>query len=245
MFQINEVIKYNEVSYRILLLMPDHLIWIALDDTSTFPQLISKPELITAFDEEILCRVKDPYAELAFQTPEEGSIARIKRDTNYQLIKPLLESLEYYLAKSRSMIINQIIAEQGSTKQTLYRLARRYWQRGQTPNALLPDYKNSGAKGKKRTPTNKKLGRPRVYMPGTGAIIDAFIERLFRRAIDKYLLTDKGYSFPYAHRRFKSLYENHFPNTPEEELPTNWQMLHFYKREYQQVEKIQKRVSRI
>ena len=82
-------------------------------------------------------------------------------------------------------------------------------------------------------------------MPGTGAIIDSFIERLFRIAIDKYLLTDKGYSFPYAHRRFKSLYENHFPNTPEEEIPTNWQMMHFYKREYQQVGRIQKRVSRI
>jgi hypothetical protein len=244
-FQINEVVKYNEVSYRILLLMADHLIWIALDDTSAFPQLIRKSELITGFDEEILCRVKDPYAELAFQTPEEGSIARTKRDTNYQLIRPLLESSEYYLAKSRSATINQIIKEQGSTKQTLYRLARRYWQRGQTPNTLLPDYKNSGAKGKKRSPTNKKLGRPRIYMPGTGAIIDAFTERLFRIAIDKYLLTDKGYSFPYAHRRFKSLHENHFPDVPEEEIPTNWQMLHFYKREYQQVEKIQKRVSRI
>lgn len=245
MFQINEVVEYNEVPFRVLMLMPDHLIWIALDNTSAFPQLVNKKELEHAIDEEVLTRIDDPYYELAFQTPEEGTIAKTKRDNNYQLIKPLVESPEFYLAKSRSAIINQIIEKQGSTKQTLYRLARRYWQRGQTQNALLPDYKNSGAKGKKRIATNKKLGRPRKYMPGTGAIIDSFIERLFRIAIDKYLLTDKGYSFPYAHRRFKSLYENHFPNTPEEEIPTNWQMMHFYKREYQQVDRIQKRVSRI
>ncbi|WDE05425.1 DDE-type integrase/transposase/recombinase [Thalassomonas viridans] len=245
MFQINEVVEYNQALYRILILLPDHLIWIALEDKSAFPRLMSQSELSTAIDEEILFRRQDPYVELAFQTPEEGSTARVKRDKNYQLIKPLLDSPECYLPKSRSAIINKIIAEQGSTKQTLYRLARRYWQRGQTPNALLPDYKNSGAKGKKRTGTAKKLGRPRKDMPGMGVIIDDFIERLFRIAIDKYLLTDKGYSFPYAHRRFKTIYENHFPDTPEEEMPTNWQMLHFYKREYQQAEKIQARVSRI
>lgn len=149
--------------------MPEHLIWIALEDMSVFPQLVNKEELCIAIDEEVLFRVEDPYAELAFQTPEQGSIAKTKRDYNYQLIKPLLDSAEYYLAKSRS------------TKQTLYRLARRYWQRGQTPNALLPHYKNSGAKGKKRITTDKKLGRPRVYMPGTGVVIDSFIERLFSK----------------------------------------------------------------
>ncbi|MBF4360230.1 transposase, partial [Vibrio anguillarum] len=87
----------------------------------------------------------------------------------------------------------------------LYRLIRQYWQRGQIVNALLPDYKNSGAKGKKRIPGEIKLGRPRKYNPGSGVNVDEFIEKLFRIAIQKYLLTDKGYSFPYAHRRFKDM----------------------------------------
>ena len=107
--------------------MPDHIIWIALDDTSAFPHLVSKKELEIAIDEEVLARIKDPHAELAFQTPEEGTTAKIKRDNNYKLIKPLVESPEFYLAKSRSAIINQVIENQGLTKQTLYRLARRYW----------------------------------------------------------------------------------------------------------------------
>ena len=45
MFQINEVVKYNEAPFRVLMQMPDHIIWIALDDTSAFPQLVSKKEL--------------------------------------------------------------------------------------------------------------------------------------------------------------------------------------------------------
>ncbi len=41
-----------------------------------------------------------------------------------------------------------MVQEHKVTKATVYKLLRRYWQRGQTPNALIPDYKNSGAPGK-------------------------------------------------------------------------------------------------
>jgi len=245
MFQINEILKYNGAMYRILALLSTQVVWIRIDDDTSFPSLIDLEELRSAIDEGELTRENEFFSELLFQMPEDGSTAKLKRDKNYQLIKPLIDSPEFFLPKVRAEIISQIIEEHGSTKQTLYRMARRYWQRGQIPNALLPDYKNSGARGKKRVAQNQKLGRPRKYMPGVGVNIDEFIERLFRIAIDKYLLTDKGYSFPYAHRRFKDIYEAHFPNAPEEEIPTNWQMNHFYKREYKLVEKLKKRSSKI
>lgn len=243
MFRINEVLKYGEGRYRVLQRIGDCLVWIDIDDDSAFPELASTSELVDAIDQETLNRIDDPFKELAFESPEEGTTARTKRDTNFALIKPLLELPDFYEPKSRGAAINRILVEQGSTKQTLYRLARRYWQRGQTANALLPDYKNSGGKGKKRIAKDKKLGRPRKYTPGVGALIDESIERLFRIAIDRYLLKDKEHSFPYAHRRFVTLYRNYFPDTPEEELPSNWQMMHFYKREYGQVEVLKKRVS--
>ncbi len=243
MFRINEVLQFGESRFRVLLLLGEHLVWIDVDDDSAFPELAATAELIDAIDQETLRRISDPFKELAFESPQEGTTARTKRDNNFALIKPLLDLPDFYEPKSRGAAINSILAEQGSTKQTLYRLARRYWQRGQTANALLPDYKNSGAKGKKRIAKDKKLGRPRKYTPGIGAIIDESIERLFRIAIDRYLLKDQGHSFPYAHRRFVTLYRNYYPDTPEEELPSNWQMMHFYKREYGQVEVLKKRVS--
>lgn len=245
MFRINEVLKFGEHRYRVLQQLGEYLVWIDIDDVTAFPELILTSELVMAIDQENLERINDPYKELSFETPIEGSVARTKRDTNYALIKPLLALPDFYRPQSRGAVIKGILAEHGSTKQTLYRLARRFWQRGQTPNALLPDYKNSGGKGKRRLAKDKKLGRPRKYEPGTGAKIDEFIERLFRIAIDRYLLKDKGHSFPYAHRRFETLYLNYFPDTPQEELPSNWQMMHFYKREYSQPEKLRKRVSNV
>lgn len=245
MLRINEVVSMDGKLYRILSIMTGAVVWIRIDDDSAFPAQILTSELENAIDEEVLMRVADPYAELAHLTSEEGSITREKRNKNYELIKPLIDDQNCYDSQTRSAIITKIINEKGSTKQTLYRLIRRYWQRGQTPNALVPDYKNSGGKGEKRTATDAKLGRPRKYAPGKGALIDANIERLFRIAINKYLLKDKGNSFPYAYRRFKALYESYFPETPEPEIPSNWQMMYFYKREFGQVERIQKRTNRI
>lgn len=245
MFRINEVLKVEEKLFRVLMVLERDVVWINLDDESSFPDWIAIDELRSLIDGEKLIRVDDPFEELMFVSAEEGSTNQIKRDKNFELIRPLIEEPEYYDKRKRAKVINQILAERGSTKQTLYRLARRYWQRGQTPNALLPDYKNSGAAGKKRIAKDKKLGRPRVYTPGVGALIDEDIERLFRIAIDKYVLVDTGFSFPYAHRRFKTLYENYYPEVPEEEMPSKWQMKHFYDREYGQFEKIKKRTSEI
>lgn len=243
MFRINEVFEFEQERFRVLRQLSEELVWISIDDKSAFPALIDFGSLYRAIEDESLRRVEDPHANLLMESPEEGSIAQIKRDSNYALIAPIIQCEEYYLPRQRSKVINTVVAEHKTTKQTLYRLIRQYWQRGQIVNALLPDYKNSGGKGKRRQAGEKKLGRPRKYMPGQGVNIDGFIERLFRIAIQKYLLTDKGYTFPYAHRRFKDMYEAYFPDVLEENIPTNWQMKHFYQREYTQVEKIQKRTN--
>ena len=245
MFRINEVLSYDDEKYRVLALLQSEIIWIRLGDDSAFPSIVPQGELEAAIIDETLTRDNDPHEQLAYLSPEKDSTAYKKREANYQLIKPLVDAPGFYDPKVRSQIIQTILEQKGSTKQTLYRLARRYWQRGQTPNALLPDYSKSGAKGKKRAAGDKKLGRPRKHTPGTGANVDEEVEKLFRIAIERYVLTEKKLSMSYAHRKFKTLYENSFPDVPESEMPTKWQIMHFYNREYGQVEKVQKRSRKI
>lgn len=245
MFQTNEVLNVDETLYRVLATIDEYIVWIEIEDDSVFPEIVRMSDLIEAINEERLNRVDDPFRDLFLESPEPDTTAFEKREHNFALIKPIVTLPDFYDPKSRSKAINQIIASQGSTKQTLYRLIRRYWQRGQTPNALLPDYKNSGAKGKRRFAKEKKLGRPRTIKPGVGALVDPFIERLFRIVIDRHILIKKRKSFPYAHRRFETLYRNYFPDIPESELPSFWQMKHFYDREYSLVEKIEKKTDEI
>ncbi|MBL4900997.1 MAG: DDE-type integrase/transposase/recombinase [Colwellia sp.] len=245
MFQINEVVQLEDELYRILAIFQAEIAWIQIHNDRAFPSFTSKAEILSAIEDGTLVRKDDPFEYIAYETPEEGTVARKKRDHNFTLIEPIIIDEEALYSKVRAARIQIIIDANGSTKQTLYRLLRRFWQRGQTANTLLPDYKNSGAKGKKREAKGKKLGRPRVITPGVGAIVDANMERLFRQAIEKHLLTDDKNTLVFAHRKFKGVFETYYPNVSEAEMPTMWQMQHFYKREYKQVEVIQKRASSI
>ena len=245
MFKVNEVLRFEKKLFRILQVLPQQIVWICLDNEKAMPRVVLLRDLISAFDDESLTRADDPFSNLAYEVPEKGSTAQIKRDGCFELIKDIVFDSSSYDPHVRASKINKLITEGRSSKPTLYKLLRRYWQRGQTPNALLPDYKNSGAKGKKRKGEGNKLGRPRKYTPGVGAVVDDQVERLFRTVIDRYLLKDRGVSIPYTHRRFAELYKNYYPDIPESEIPTKWQMLHFYKREYSQVETLKKRTSPI
>ncbi|MFX6174650.1 transposase, partial [Acinetobacter baumannii] len=142
-------------------------------------------------------------------------------------------------------LVKRIIEQHKTTHQTIYRLARRYWQRGQTPNALIPSYNNSGAKGVKRIAKNKKLGRPRKYSEGVGALVDQNIERLFRININKYMLTKDKHSLSYAYRKFSTMYHSLFPDTPDSEIPTIWQFKYFYEREFPKVAQLTARTNPI
>lgn len=245
MLRINDVYSNQDSKYRILSLLPEQVVWIDIDHTSALPELIPIKELVNLIEEGVCYITDDPYQSLLLQAPEEGSTAQLKRDESYELIKPIVSHPLYYLPEERAKFINEIIDAKRSTKQTLYRLLRRYWQRGQAPNALLPNYKNSGAKGKKRIAKDKQLGRPRVYKKGTTAIIDEDIERLFSIIINKYLLNDSKYTIVYAYRKFKAMYRSLNPEVREENFPSIWQFKYFYNKHFTSVQKLKARHNKI
>ncbi|SDH16522.1 MULTISPECIES: helix-turn-helix domain-containing protein [unclassified Duganella] len=118
----------------------------------------------------------------------------------WQIIAPLVaHEPAIYEARQRGQLIAQAIAEHGVSHPTIYRYLRRYWQRGQTPNALLPDYGNSGGRGKVRqSSVGVKRGRPRKNNAdaGPGLNADEEIRRTFRVATARYAA---------AHDRFSRL----------------------------------------
>ncbi len=245
MFRVNEALEYNGQLFRVLSVLSEEVVWIKIDDPKAFPSLVLVRELLKGLDDEVLKRAEDPFAKLALETPERGSATQKRRDKNHDLIQPIVTDPRFYEPNVRASRVKEVLASQKVSKPTLYTLIRRYWQQGQTSNALLPNYKKSGGKGKKRKATTKKLGRPRKYTPGVGAVVDDEVERLFRITIDKHWLKDTEISFSYLHRRFKDRYEAYYPDVPEEEIPSRWQMLHFYKREYAQPDSLKKRTDRI
>ncbi|MFT0692810.1 transposase [Acinetobacter bereziniae] len=244
MLQINEVLKKDASLFRILSIQANTIVWINLDQDNAFPTQVNKVDILDGLENLAIERSTDPYEHLSFTQPDYSSIQAIKRDQNYELIKPLINHELFYIPKERGRIIESLVSQHRVTKQTLYRLARRYWQRGQTSNALLPDYKNSGGKGQKRIPKEKKLGRPKVYSSEQGVNVTEDIEKLFRRAITKYFLKEKKHSIPYVYRKFQTIYKNLYPTVTEAEIPTIWQFKYFYEREFKKIESIKARINK-
>jgi hypothetical protein len=141
----------------------------------------------------------DPYLVLVSQELLPAKHLQL-RARAWQIIESLVaQEPAIYEARLRGQMIAQATAQHGVSHPTIYRYLRRYWQRGQTPNALLPDYSNSGGRGKVRQASaGVKRGRPRKNGAdgGPGLNADEEIRRTFRVATARYAA---------AHARFSRL----------------------------------------
>lgn len=92
-----------------------------------------------------------------------------------------------YEPRRRGQLVTEYTQRHGVSHPTIYRYLRRYWQRGQTPNALLPDYANSGGRGKTRAASEGiKRGRPRKEGAAPGVNVDEAMRGVFRVAVARH-----------------------------------------------------------
>lgn len=131
----------------------------------------------------------DPYLMVVSQELLPAKHLQL-RARAWAIIEPLVaQEPDIYEARQRGQMVARATGVHAVSHPTIYRYLRRYWQRGQTPNALLPDYCNSGAKGKVRQASaGIKRGRPRKNGAdaGPGLNADEEIRRTFRVAIARY-----------------------------------------------------------
>lgn len=196
MFPVNQVFRIGELRKRLLWSGIEQAIWIDIDSDTALPEPISIAELERLLMERELESIADPFEETVLREVEEGSLDQQKRDEAWTMLADFVHDPQLFVRRPRGLIVRGIMERHGVTNQTVYRLLRRYWQRGMCRNALLPDYVNSGARGKRRKPNQAKLGRPRVVMEGKGSNVTPDIERIFRRVIEKRLLKEKHPSIP-------------------------------------------------
>ncbi|HGY4246763.1 TPA: transposase [Citrobacter freundii] len=244
MWQINEVVRFDGVLHRILSVDNGSVVWIQIEQEKGVPQTLPELMLAQYLEEGRLSRAEDPFADIDLKEPVFGSVEFLKREEIYQRILPIINSPARFDSRGRGVLIEQIASKHQASKPNIYKILRRYWQRGQTPNALIPDYKNSGAPGERRSATGTaKIGRAREYGKGEGTKVTPEIERLFRLTIEKHLLNQKGTKTTVAYRRFVDLFAQYFPRIPQEDYPTLRQFRYFYDREYPKAQRLKSRVK--
>jgi len=150
------------------------------------------------------------------------------RERAWYIIMPLVhDEPAIFDARSRARLIAACSAQHGLSQSTLYRYLRRYWERGQHPDALLPDYANSGAPGKtRRANAEVKRGRPsKSGAPGLNA--DATLRATMRAAVLRYSATHDIFSRRAAYRQMLIDYFGAHP----EAAPTYGQFCYWLERD--------------
>lgn len=160
-------------------------------------ELYSHLELELAQGELLI--VVDPFAR-AIPDSELTLVQRSKRDEDWTTVeKYILPNMNELLKKQgREAKIVEIASESGLGKTKVKKLLSRYWLQGMNKNAMLPDYANSGGRGKTKKLSDEKVGRPRrVTVNGeyrSGINITDEIKTQFEHAINKYYRKANNYS---------------------------------------------------
>lgn len=209
---------------------------------------------------------QDPFIHKCLVIDEKLSeLEKEIRDKAWNIISSLVcsenEPFIYYKRSRGSMIkkvVDQFNVEKPKgdrqnknnrriTEKTVYTYLKRYWQRGKTINALLPDYCNSGGKGKPKKAGEKKRGRPRKYavLPevGEGRNVDEADKKIFRVSINSFYETSKRNSLKMAYTLMLKKYytqEKYYADDGSErvklispgERPTFTQFKYWYEQEF-------------
>lgn len=143
--------------------------------------------------------IKDPFARI-INEKELTEVQVNKRNENWKFIERYWESNKYELLEKKYRE-NKLIEIANSSDMSLTKVKKifsRYWQRGMNKNALLPDYVNSGGKGKEKKLSNLKVGRPTKEgcLDDTveGINITDDVKKHFQFALNKYYRNSKKIS---------------------------------------------------
>lgn len=192
----------------------------------------------------------DPWANLLLQLETDAGY-REKRDKRWNLIQPLvIRQPEIFHGSHRGKMVAELERTSGSTRKTIYGLMKRYWQRGLSPNALLPDYNRCGAPNQEKPETTVKRGRPpRVE---SGANVTIAVRKIILRSIATFYATNKTMRFSDAYTEmlrvnFSTTVIDGQTGRSEQKVrldaPTKWQFRYWYEKESKIYEVKRQRVS--
>lgn len=242
---VNELIKdlVNEKIYRLLWIDEVNVISYVIDieDSKGVPRMFRIKEIYEGIVQGLYIKLESPNIEqqILHKVNDKGLAIR---DKAWSIIKDLVEEEPLiYTREWRGEQIEKLDSMKVCTKATAYKYLRKYWQGGMTINSLLPNYNNSGARGKSRESGDKKRGRPR-FGDIEGINVTEEIKAVFRKAIKKYYLSDKKNSFTHAYKMMIKEYfagdirfeggKKYITILDQNSIPTITQFKYWYEKEF-------------
>lgn len=166
------------------------------------------------------------------------------RNKAWDAIKDMvIQEPQIFNSSFRRKQLSESAQQHGLSESSVMGYLKRYWKRGMSRNALLPDYDSCGGRGKEKNVGSKKIGRPRkhVDITGEGINVSEEVKRIFRIAINRFYYSKAKNSLVLTFELMRKEYFSEIEkksndNTklvlkPQSEVPTFAQFRYFFEKE--------------
>jgi len=246
-YAVNSIIicKFDEedVMERILWIGDESLYAIDLNSNNC-PYIRRRKEIDEAISDGRVTIVSDNAFATILKEEDISSKHKQIRDKHWNMIARMVnEEPNIFNSQCRRKAIKETAIEHNVSELSILGYLKRYWKRGKTPNALLPDYLNCGGRGKEKKAGTAKRGRPTRYkdIKGEGVNVTEDIKRIFRIAINRFYYTTAKNSLVLSYELMrKEYFNNGFKEIngiqvpiikPQSEIPTFSQFRYWFEKE--------------
>ncbi|MBY6271212.1 MAG: DNA-binding protein [Bacillaceae bacterium] len=188
---VNMLLRYKETNdvERVVWISPDCSICFVIDvNKNRFPVLRNVNEILNGIVESRVEIVEqDDWVHYVHEKTLSAKEIEI-RDRAWKVISMIASSEcepAIFFPHQRRKLIQQASEKLGISVSTIERYLKRYWKFGKTKNALIPDLRNCGAKGKDKPVSSVKRGRPNLYGQ-KGINVDEEMKKIFQLAMKKF-----------------------------------------------------------
>ena len=195
-YTVNSLIEWKDesesTSIERVLWMDEELAYVIDVNKNSAPYLRSTADIDSALIDGRAVIKEDDTLAVILKEEDIPEKHKKMRDNAWKVIKDMVAcEPEIFESHFRRKAVREASAFHNISELWVFEYLKRYWKRGKTPNALIPDYRNCGGKGKERKAGNAKRGRPRKYQDinGEGVNVTEDIKRIFRIAVNKYYYT--------------------------------------------------------
>lgn len=240
---INDVIKISSDLYRVIK-TTDNEIWVVMLNTS---KLIIKALSYNTLDhlqEDNVFDFVSAYENKTFSFDDLSEAVKNIATNSYQIVRKLLSfgDISWIASRAKGDKMKELARTNHISIMTLYNWLRRYFQNGQTIDAMIPSYNKCGGKGKERTYTSKRPGR----QGSSSVVINDTVISQFKSMINRnknlHGKESLAGSFSILNRMFYSsdknaLTEEAMGMFPAEKRPTLRQFYYYCKKHFTKADK--------
>lgn len=236
MYSVNTVLKWNNTVYR-MIHKDEKSVWLfPIESNSPSCIELQYHEFLRHSDQGAFLEVADPYVELQLR---KSTRAEAKHgEENLELIKPLIgDEVRSFEPDNLKRIIKEMCAglcgnERSAYKRKVKRTLVLWWQRGQVPAALIPDW----APKKSVRDYKEKPGRKSSVSESAPALNEE-IRKAFDKVCREKLLIPQHTSVSDAYSTFLNDWMQS-KNVKANQAPTFFQFRYYYNSKYSRADRV-------